>query len=434
MVFKKPTVSINVEENSEDKVTIKVSVNHFWPFSKYYVAIDNNKDVSDETVYETYSKDNTYDLTNGVYYIHVKDSKGKALACDYSEVFYFSNETSLDYPFYPENDELDVGVKIIAINKDVLVTSSNEDVAEIIDNKIYTKEKGTTTISVSLDDYNTSFDIEVTDLYTTNNSDSSSKPYLHTTICSEEEGSKLDEVLAREIEEAGYGTRAGVVAAARFLALKFPYRITYFSESGNLSSGNRADGEGRYYHKGLYLTESKFTQLSTSVYGRATWGEYFIDNDTNNQSDDSIYLYGGLTTGDIGTDKYLSNRPNGLDCSGFVSWCYYNGGFDFGDLNAGGPGYGMGGLGECVSITNELLQSDRIKAGDLVGFVDHVGIVIGVEDDYIWIADTLVTGTKVTRYERNVESFNSLGDSSFTYFMLMDSEYIEDGSYTAMWD
>ena len=127
-------------------------------------------------------------------------------------------------------------------------------------------------------------------------------------------------------------------------------------------------------------------------------------------------------------------RPNGLDCGGFVSWCYYNAGYDFGDMGAGGPGsYGMSMLGERVSITDELLQSDRIKAGDLCGFTGHVGIVIGVEEDYIWIADTIRTGTKVRRYERNVESFNELGDDAFTYFMLMDEEYLEDGNYTEMW-
>ena len=103
-------------------------------------------------------------------------------------------------------------------------------------------------------------------------------------------------------------------------------------------------------------------------------------------------------------------------------------------MGAGGPNtYGMTDLGEFVYIDDELLQSDRIKAGDLVGFAGHVGIVIGVEDDYIWIADTLITGIKVTKYERNVDSFNRFGEDSFKYFMLMDDEYQDDGNYTSMW-
>ena len=68
--------------------------------------------------------------------------------------------------------------------------------------------------------------------------------------------------------------------------------------------------------------------------------------------------------------------------------------------------------------------------------IDNMGggyIVVGVEEDCIWIADTIITGTKVTRYERNVESFSRLGKESFQYFMLMDDEYKIDGNYTPMW-
>ncbi|MBR5754395.1 MAG: hypothetical protein IKX97_01025 [Erysipelotrichaceae bacterium] len=159
-----------------------------------------------------------------------------------------------------------------------------------------------------------------------------------------------------------------------------------------------------------------------------------MEDTTDDHSRDLEYLEGGLTVADLGTSLYMMKRPNGLDCGGFVSWCYYNGGFDFGDMGAGGPGsYGMSILGERVNITDELLQSDRIKAGDLCGFAGHVGIVIGVEEDYIWIADTIRSGTKVARYERNTDSFSRLGEDSFQYFMLMDDEYVNDGNYTPMW-
>ena len=94
----------------------------------------------------------------------------------------------------------------------------------------------------------------------------------------------------------------------------------------------------------------------------------------------------------------------------------------------------MSQLGKRVNISDELLQSDQIKAGDLVGNAGHIGMVIGVEEDYIWITDTLITGTKVTRYERNKASFDELGTEAFRYFMLMDDEYKLDGNYTAMWE
>ena len=46
----------------------------------------------------------------------------------------------------------------------------------------------------------------------------------------------LDDILKSEVEKAGPGTRAGVVAAATFLPLEFPYKIPYFYENGRLTN------------------------------------------------------------------------------------------------------------------------------------------------------------------------------------------------------
>ena len=338
------------------------------------------------------------------------------------------------YPAYPINYELDVLKK----NHDsISLSSSDESVCKIVNNKVVCIGVGTADIIAYNGVDSKTLEITVTDLYTLPDT-SVDKPFLKESICTSSQAKMLDDVLFKQIDEAGYKTRAGVVAAARFLSLQFPYKLAYFSESGRLddTTGTAVvDGEGRYYHRGLYLSEDKFDDLLASKYGPAYWGQFFEEDDSDDHSKDDFYLYDGFVPADIGSHLYLSKRPNGLDCSGFVAWCYLNGGFDFGDMGAGGPGtYGMIDLGELAYIDDELLQSDRIKAGDLVGLVAHVGIVIGVDEDYIWIADTLISGLKVTRYERNVESFNSLGSNSFKYFMLMDSEYIEDGNYTPMWN
>jgi len=337
-------------------------------------------------------------------------------------------------PAYPVGQEIEV---LKTYDESIILSSSDPTVAYILNNKVKTVSKGVATISANVNEQVQSIDINVTDLYTLPDSDSENKPFLKETICTVDEAHMLDEILEIKINEAGYATRAGVVAAARFLSLEFPYKLAYFSESGRLddTTGTKVcDGEGRYYHKGLYLSEDKFSDISTSVYGPAYWGQFFEEDDSDDHSLDDYYLYDGFVPADIGTHLYLSKRPNGFDCSGYVSWCYLNGGFDFGDMGAGGPGtYGMTDLGELVWIDDELLSSDRIKAGDLVGFASHIGIVIGVEDNYIWIADTLVTGLKVTKYERTTESFNALGEDSFRYFLLMDSEYQNDGNYTPMW-
>ena len=376
-------------------------------------------------------------IISGLIYITIDDKRIEQEQIQ--EEIKIENEHKLEFKddfliAYPIGYELDI---LKENYPDVSLSTSNENICKIVDNKVITTGKGIATITASIGDTNKSLDINVTDLYTLPDYDSANKPFLKETICNEDEAHMLDEILEYKINQAGYGTRAGVVAAARFLSLEFPYKLAYFSESGRLDTTNGnayCDGEGRYYHKGLFLSEDKFALLEKSMYGPAYWGQFFDEDDSDDHSLDDFYLYDGFEPSDIGSHLYLSKRPNGFDCSGYVSWCYLNGGFDLGDMGAGGPGsYGMTGLGELVYIDDELLQSDRIKCGDLVGFASHIGIVIGVEDDYIWIADTLVTGLKVTKYERNTESFDALGEDSFKYFLLMDSEYKQDGNYTEMW-
>ena len=440
-LLSKPTPTYQIISSDDSSVTISVAIEDKSLIDKpYFVAIDNNPQTDINTAWKVYSPADTYTLTPGNYYIHIKDNLDNVISTDSIINSTISiNIDDLKYPFYPIGEQIDLSYDILTygVDPDFSITSSNEDVAYIENNKIITKAVGTSTITISSSDLSESIDLEVTDLYTLADTDSMSKPVLNKTICDEAQAHKLDEVLKLQIEEAGYHTRAGVVAAARFLTLQFPYRLAYFAESGKLDQTNdprRSDGEGRYYHEGLYLSEDKYDDIVASIYGPKYWGLFFREDTTEDHSRDEEYLSGVLQVSDIGSSLYLMKRPNGLDCGGFVSWCYYNAGFDLGDMGAGGPGsYGMSILGERVNITDELLQSDRIKAGDLCGYAGHVGIVVGVEEDYIWIADTLITGTKVSKYERSVESFNRLGKESFQYFMLMDEEYIEDGNYTPMW-
>ena len=433
-LMKKPTFTYQIEDNG-----IKLNIDNKNIFNKqFYVCVDENEDGQNSTNWNPYNNE-VITLNEGVNYIHIKDEFGHIVDLQPSDYKVVSLEVNNDfYPLYPvgQNIELDMNVSSIGNINQITASSTNEDVATVENNQIICKSPGQTTITLGSDVVNKTIDITVTDLYTLPDHNSENKPFLKETICTTQEAHQLDEVLERKINEAGYQTRAGVVAAARFLALEFPYKLAYFSESGRLDpvSSLRCDGEGRYYHKGLYLSSDKFDQISSSVFGPAYWGQYFKEDTTDDHSQDDYYMSGGFTPADIGSDMYLMKRPNGLDCSGHVSWCYYNGGFDLGDLGAGAPGsHGMNELGELVMISDELLQSDRIKAGDLVGYPAHIGIVIGVDEDHIWISDANVSGLKNVCYERNVESFAQLQENPWQYFMLMDSEYIEDGNYTPMW-
>ena len=435
MVMDKKETNIDYVINSDNSVTVIISSKKA---SDYEVALSNRDGIDTDTVFSKYEEDNRFFLNNGDNFILIKDKKGNLTVPEGCNTLSLNINKNF-YPLYPVDEIIELDYTYTCLgNGNIIISSDNEDVVMVEKDTLKTINPGIANITISSNDMSDSFAIEVTDLYTKSDADSDLKPFLTTLLIKDpQEAKKLDDTLKMKIDEAGFGTRAGVVEAARFLGLNFPYKLAYFSEAGRLDplSPRQSDGEGRYYHYGLFLSEDKFDDLGPSIFGRATWGQFFREDTSDDHSLDEFYLYDGFVPSDIGSQLYLSKRPNGLDCSGHVSWCYYNGGFDLGDLGAGGPGtHGMSQLGEFAWINDELLQSDRIKAGDLVGFAGHVGIVIGVEDNYIWISDNLVSGLKVKRYERNKTSFDELGHNSWQYFMLMDEVYKEDGNYTAMWE
>lgn len=235
------------------------------------------------------------------------------------------------------------------------------------------------------------------------------KEYLGCKRFSKEEADLLDKILDDRIKSAGEGTRAGAVAAARFLTLEFPYKISYYFENGRVNNTgvHFVDGEGRYYHKGLYLNESKYEDIVANFFGPATWGCPLVTYE-----DDPPNFIPGR--------KY----PNGLDCSGFVSWSIYNGGFDIGDIGANL----LANKGQNVPISTAI-KSGKIKVGDLFNISGHISILIGDDGTNYYVAESLNTykGLIVKKYNRkNVYNY-------FTHVTLMDSYYNGDGNLTNMW-
>ena len=252
--------------------------------------------------------------------------------------------------------------------------------------------------------------IFVTDLLVTSNIDNK-KPYLECHKYNEEQADMLDRVLEYKINEKGYQTRAGAVEAVRFLTLNFPYRLKYFFENGRLDRSNSffdyVDGEGRYYHKGLYLTDNKFSGLKASLRGPQPWGC-------------SMY-----------NDTTKTNNPNGLDCSGFITWALVNAGFDPGDVGAGVNNYNdITDIGVIVNFTDNN-AFEKVKVGDLVGRKGHIGMLIGIEDGKYYIGEALDKG----EYDMHVYSYTKeeLIASHYTYFVYLDNYYKSDGNLTNMW-
>ena len=323
-----------------------------------------------------------------------------------------------DKYYLPVDYEMTLAEDKIVVVEPVINWISLSESVQIVNGKLKTSKVGNAIVRGFVND-NVVKEVEivVTDTivampYTFNDK----KDYL---LCNEytlEESQLLDEILEYRISEAGYQTRAGAVAAARFLTLEFPYRIAYYWETGRLNNTGKkyVDGEGRYYHKGLYLHESKKESIVASALGPQIWGCKM-----RCYEDDPPYFYPGR--------KY----PNGLDCSGFVSWVLYNAGFDVGDRGAGESPtpYQLTDVGNFRTLTSSLIKSGKIKPGDLFNYWGHISILVGEDDNNYYIAESLNTfgGVVIKTYSKKRVM------NTFKYVVLMDELYKEDGNLTDLW-
>ena len=228
----------------------------------------------------------------------------------------------------------------------------------------------------------------------------------------------LDAILESRVKEAGEGTRAAVAVAARFLTLEFPYKVPYFYENGRLTeNGLQAivEGEGRYYKKGLYLGVEKQNQITRRMAGPASWGCPLM-----NYEDDGYRV----------PNTYY---PNGLDCSGYVSWVLHNAGLDLGDIGAGiNPGvHDYTDVGELRYNSYDLLHSGQVKVGDLIGWDGHIAIIGAMSDTNIYVTESLIPGVIMDEYDYS--SPYSKFYSRYDYIIDMSNNYKGDGNLKNMW-
>ena len=245
-----------------------------------------------------------------------------------------------------------------------------------------------------------------------------SRTVIPCNIYSEEDAVILDDILKTRVEIKGEGTRAAVIEAARFLTLSFKYKIPYFFESGRLETYGKiryVDGEGRYYKKGLYISESKKDDILASFVGPSIWGCPLTNYDNS-------YGWG------IGV-KY----PNGLDCSGFITWVFLNAGIDVGDIGAGMVSGidDMSDVGEMHELTYEYANSKEYKVGDLIARDGHTAVIAGIDDEYIYIAESLLKGVVMEKF--SYTDPNSKLYRLYGYINTLDNFYKSEGIYDNMW-
>ncbi len=419
-LYVSPTLSIkDVYLENENKVVIKFKTNSSSLKDKVYclyTTSENKPTIDDKNWVLTKDGICEYDLDENIYHTYLMNENNKIIRVYETDNIGTVKNLSINEPTYylAVNDTLDLKItydKYGYVDDNIKWTSSNESIATVENGKVKGLSKGNVKITASIMNKNISSNIVITDLITKRPSDGFdfNKKSLSCNKYSKSDNDLLDKILEFKINKVEYKTRASVVEAARFLTLDFPYRINYFNENGRLTE-NKIDGEGRYYHKGLYLDESRFDDIKKSRKEPKTWG---------------CSLY----SAPIG--KTISN---GLDCSGFVTWALLNAGFNPGDIGAGITKVkDLTDLGEIKKLTQKIATGNKIKVGDLLHNTwssGHIAIIVGIDKNYYYVAQALwfdERGVIISKYKKAELS------KEFKEVILMDKYYKKDGKLTNMW-
>ena len=267
-----------------------------------------------------------------------------------------------------ESEKLNYDIESSTDDYKLTWSSENEDIVAISDGKIIGVNLGTSVVTLKSESgKKAEVSVTVTDLIRKPELDDKKK-FLPCHAYTEEEAHIIDEALRTRVLNKGEGTRAALIETIRFMTLSFKYKVSYFYENGRMheSGVRKADGEGRYYHKGLYLSEDKFKDIKASHKGPAIWG-----CPLTNLHDHNRYKPG-------------AKMPNGLDCSGFVTWSLYNSGLDVGDIGAGinDRHKDMSDVGEMHSLTYKYANSGDYKVGDVIARWGHTALIAGKDSEY----------------------------------------------------
>ena len=352
--------------------------------------------------------------------VFVRNKMGRIFTFDINE----SNKPILDFSLSFDKTYLAVGgVDSIKYTLDDLrklsasYKSEDETIASVSSDGIITGiSPGKTNVVINILDISKKIEVEVSNLIIPAPSEFDyNKEYLTCNKYTAEDNDKLDEILKYRVQRGGENTRAGVVEAARFITLEMPYRFSYFSENGRLGNYGGApyvDGEGRYYHKGLYLHESRYVQIEKSMNGPMPWGCMLYSSPS-----------GGI-------------RKNGFDCSGFISWVLYNCGFDVEDVGAGVSSYkDLTDLGHLVKLS-DAISNDTLRVGDLLSGKGveggHIALLAGKKDGYYYVAESLWHGGKENGAQLKKYDSNTIFNS-FYWQVDMNDYYKVDGNLTDYW-
>jgi len=418
LLFSKPKITkikLSTELNKDNTKTMTVYITSINPFTTKCKI--NNKKWTNVKFGKC-----KFNVTSGTYNIKVKNINKiieKKEYIDVSGIKSFELEGEKTYLALNETMKLTqimdyVGKPDLSIKW----SSDNEDIVTVKDGKVTGIKVGEANITaITSDNKKDMIKVIVTDVIVPRKIDMKKKK-ISCHEYTEEEAKLLDEILKTRIENKGLKTRAALIEAIRFMPLSLENKIPYFFENGRLEpygKMNYVDGEGRYYKKGMYLSDSKKDEIIKSFAGPSIWGCPLTNYDTSY----------GWTWG----AKY----PNGLDCSGFITWALFNAGFDIGDIGSGvTTGQAdVSDLGEMHELTYEYANSGKFKVGDIIARDGHTAMIAGIDDENIYIAESLLKGVVIETF--SYKNKNSKLYKLYGYINTLDNFYESDGNYQNMW-
>ena len=215
-----------------------------------------------------------------------------------------------------------------------------------------------------------------------------SKPIMDKNSYTDAEWDEMEKELKARVEKAGFGTRAGVVEAALYLA-SLDYAVPYRG-----APVQREAYIGAYNKIGLNRTWGKNVSISRDI------GEY--------------------------SRGY--KEVNGLDCGGFLTWALVNGGVlkEGETIYAHPKNYSKNSPKHISEIGNEIEPGDfaftkTYPSWSTTAEWSHVALVVGVDEENVYVAEA-----KTGKYRKivvtKVPKNSSLKTNVLTYFSKGDDK------------
>lgn len=209
-------------------------------------------------------------------------------------------------------------------------------------------------------------------------SDMSSVTMATTTFpCKAGSNQALNDALKAKVNAAGRKTRAGVVAAATYLAADLGYRIEYF-------------WAGKYAYEGL----------------NPKWGcemKWWDRKVCSKKSSGDTCLYG-------------------LDCTGFTKWAFVNAGFDANLIPRSSQQSSNWGTVKPAYFTFDSPSKVEPQPGDILYSPGHVALIVGVDDKLIKLAQITPRSLSIDFiYKDTGKNLDNKG--GFSGFVALDEFY-----------